>query len=250
LEKAALIIIDEVAMAPAPIFSILDTVLRRIYDAHGAPHPMFAGKVVLFGGDMRQLGPIPNDGQTMSQLHFRNSMAFAEAKLLQLNINMRTAADEIDFANFLRQVGEGTTQQHVKLPVSSVILDHDLVLTNSKLESLIDWTFGDNPSISGAKSAILTPLNRDCTKINNMVIESMSGEMFVALSEDSVLDDTSTNQLLANKDSTQHDDQEEPPTDGPDADPDTPDIPSPQVLKRFALLLSYFVSNVTSFIAD
>jgi hypothetical protein len=213
-------------MAPAPIFSILDTVLRRIYDAHGAPHPMFAGKVVLFGGDMRQLGPIPNDGQTMSQLHFRNSPAYSEAKLMQLNINMRTAPDEKEFADFLRQVGEGRTQQHVKLPVSSVILEHQLVLTNSKLENLIDWTFGDDPSVSGANSAILTPFNKDCTKINDMVVESLPGQEFVALSEDSVLDDTSTNQLLAKKTPSQDDDTT---AESQDADPDTPDIPSPQV---------------------
>jgi PIF1-like helicase len=195
LNKAALIIVDEVAMAPSPIFSILDTVMRRIYDAHGDHHPMFAGKVVLFGGDMRQLGPIPNDGQTMSQLHFRNTPAFAEATSIHLNINMRTASDEKDFAEFLRQVGEGRTPPRDGMMVGCVEIAHDLIIKD--LKSLINWTFGDDPSTSGASSAILTPYNKDCYKINKLVIDSLPGQGYQSLSEDSVIDDTSTNRLLA-----------------------------------------------------
>lgn len=197
LRQASLIIVDEVAMAPSTIFSIMDNLLRRIYDAPHDWQPMFAGKVVLFGGDMRQLGPIPSDGQTMGQLHFRNSPAFEEAELKTLDINMRTVAEEKNFATFLRQVGEGKTTRYTQLLKGCVRIEHSMVIADRKLETLIDWTFGSNPDVSGEKSAILTPFNRDCFKINKMIVDSMPGEAFRALSEDSVVDDCSTNRLMA-----------------------------------------------------
>lgn len=196
LERAALIIIDEVAMAPAMIFKILDKVLRRIYEAEEEFHPMFAGKVVLFGGDMRQLGPIPNDGQTMGQVHFRNSPAFEAAEVYSLDINMRTDADQLEFSKELRDVGEGTTKEHYAFPKGSVALRKDMVIQDSQLKTLIEWTFGDDPSVSGAACAILTPFNRDCFKVNKMIVDEMPGEVYRALSEDSVVDDCTTNKLM------------------------------------------------------
>lgn len=197
LREASLIIVDEVAMAPSTIFAILDKLLRRIYDAPHDWQPMFAGKVVLFGGDMRQLGPIANDGQTMGQLHFRNSPAFEEAQLKTLDENMRTNADEKDFALFLRDVGEGRMQRYTKIPKGCVLIDKEMVIEDRRLQTLIEWTFGSDPSESGASSAILTPFNKDCFKINDMIVKTMPGDYFRALSEDSIVDDTSTNRLLA-----------------------------------------------------
>jgi len=197
LKNAALILIDEVAMAPSTIFTILDNVLRRIYDAHASTDPMFAGQVLLFGGDLRQLGPIPSDGQTQEQLHFRNSPSFAEAKIFSLTVNKRTDESETDFAEFLQEVGEGRTKQFLGLPKDSVVIDPDMVITNFKLEKLIDWTFGDDPSTSGAMSAILTPFNMDCFKINKLIVDDLPGNLYTCLSEDSIVDDSSSNRLLA-----------------------------------------------------
>jgi PIF1-like helicase len=182
-------------MAPATIFAILDRVLRRIYDAHEPHYPMFAGKVVLFGGDMRQIGPIPNEGQTMSQLHFRNSPAFVEATKFSLKINMRTK-DELEFAGWLKKIGEGRTKRYPKIPPGSVVFRTANIVQDYKLKTLIDWTFGDNPTKSGKKSAILTPFNRDCSKINKAVVDSMPNKLHQLFSEDSIIDDTPSNSLM------------------------------------------------------
>lgn len=197
LKEASLIIIDEVAMSPAKVFELLDKVLRRIYNAHQDSDPMFAGKVVLFGGDMRQLGPIASDGQTMHQLHFRNTAAFEIARKFRLQQNMRTAPDEAEFAQWLQQIGEGNTVPIHGPPVGSVFIPANMVVTDYKLETLIDETFGSHPAVTGANRAILTPFNRDCFKINSLIVNKMiEGELVQAFSEDTVLDDSSTNKLL------------------------------------------------------
>lgn len=183
-------------MAPALIFDILDRLLRRICEAED-DGPMFAGKVILFGGDMRQLGPIPNDGQTMEQLHFRNSEAFAEAQIYSLGTNMRTLPEEVEFAKFLRDVGNGVATQKHDFYEDTVRFPKTMIVEDRQLSTLIKWTFGSKPSISGAKSAILTPFNKDCTLINKQIMENMPGKMYTMLSEDSVVDDSTSNRLLA-----------------------------------------------------
>lgn len=86
-----LVVIDEVAMAPSLIFKLLDEVLRRIKNVPDVP---FAGVPVLFGGDLRQLGPIPDVGQVMNEIHFRNSEAYHGCRILELTQNMRTGPGE------------------------------------------------------------------------------------------------------------------------------------------------------------
>lgn len=89
--------------------------------------------------------------------------------MLTLEQNMRTDADELDFANLLKKIGEGRQPTHPDLPENSFVVPKSWVLQSQKVEDLIQWTFGDDPSTAGENCAILTHLNKTCKEINNTV---------------------------------------------------------------------------------
>ena len=55
LNEASLIIWDEGPMAHKFCFEALDQSLRDIIKAKSSPHKIFGGKVMVFGGDFRQI---------------------------------------------------------------------------------------------------------------------------------------------------------------------------------------------------
>ncbi|XP_010419093.1 PREDICTED: ATP-dependent DNA helicase PIF3-like [Camelina sativa] len=118
--EASLIIWDEAPMMSKHCVESLDRSLSDI--RKGAGNRPFGGKVVVFGGDFRQVLPIiPNAGRAeicMSALNA--SYLLKHCKLLRLTKNMRllannlspTTAKEIkDFSEWILKVGDGKISQ-------------------------------------------------------------------------------------------------------------------------------------------
>ncbi|XP_065348692.1 ATP-dependent DNA helicase PIF1-like [Cloeon dipterum] len=198
IEQATLILMDEVSMAPNRAIEVGEILIREAKDTES--ESPFGGMPILFGGDLRQLSPICQPDETVEEIHFRNSRFLDRCHILQLNTNMRTDPDEREFADFIKSVGEGTHSSPPGLPALTLQIPDDWILPDNTLDNLIDWVFGDNPSITGQENAILTQLNDDCLKINEKILLKFPGDkpIVTILSEDSVFDDDPNNPIVAN----------------------------------------------------
>jgi len=185
-------------MADKNVVRIFNLLMRRIRGAEGFDDPPFGGVPILFGGDFRQLGPIPDKGRLMTEIHFRNSLEFTFCKRLSLTQNMRALPVEAKFAHFLKLIGEG--RQEVKrgynLPKDSIIIPEEWIIKSGLLKDLIEWVYGDNPVKTGVNRVILTHLNKDCNTVNDAVLLKINAPEMSLYSEDSVVDDDPSNPLV------------------------------------------------------
>jgi len=105
LRSVRLIIIDEVSMVSRSLIRRVDHVLRDVTSIN-AP---FGGKLVVFGGDFRQLLPVTR-GAPMP-VAAASSIRYADfwqaVHRLELTVNMRAINAAEDFVNWLPQVGNG-----------------------------------------------------------------------------------------------------------------------------------------------
>jgi len=198
LAEADFFICDEITMADRNVVRIFNSLMRRIRGAEGYGDPPFGGVPVLFGGDFRQLGPIPDKGRLMTEIHFRNSLEFTYCKILSLTQNMRALPAEAKFAHFLKLIGEGrqAVKRGYKLPKDSIIIPEEWVIKSGLLKDLIEWVYGDNPVETAINRVILTHLNKDCNVVNDAVLSKINAPEINLYSEDSVVDDDPQNPLV------------------------------------------------------
>jgi hypothetical protein len=103
--EASLIIWDEVAMTRRQAVKTLDRLLREIT---GFDLP-FGVKIIVFGGDFRQVLPVVPRG-TRAQICDAPLLRFYvwnDIKIIQLKQNMR-ALNDVWFSQFLLRIGDGT----------------------------------------------------------------------------------------------------------------------------------------------
>ena len=101
----------------------------------------FGGIVVVFGGDPHQILPVVHHGDQCKivQACIHSSALWEEIQQLNLTINMRLKPDEVDFAKYLLQLGNGTTLVHSEIGEDMVkIPQQDLV---DSTDELIDKVF-------------------------------------------------------------------------------------------------------------
>jgi hypothetical protein len=99
---------------------------------------------------------------------------------------MRTG-DELDFAQWLKQVGENTLPSPQGMRPGFIPFDKSWMVTS--IPELISSIFGCNPSESGANKAIVAWTNKDVNMINNLILEVIDGPPMEFPSEDSVVED-------------------------------------------------------------
>ncbi|KAL4436595.1 hypothetical protein ABPG75_003734 [Micractinium tetrahymenae] len=199
LRQAALLIWDEAPMAHRHAFEALDRTLR---DLTGRDLP-FGGKVLVAGGDFRQILPVVRRASApqIVAASLCRSALWPHFTRLRLTQNMRVeslrgsdgaAADDLaSFANYLLEVGEGRVPPH---PDTDYIPVPERLLTPSQQPSdLIAAVFGDLAQYQGdgldlVDRAILTPLNEMVDSLNNECMSRFPGEERCYLSVDSVRD--------------------------------------------------------------
>nr|GFA16207.1 ATP-dependent DNA helicase PIF1-like [Tanacetum cinerariifolium] len=114
LGKTKLIIWDEAPMMNKHCFEALDRTLRDILCVSNIP---FGGKVIVFGGDFRQILPVITGGtrQDIVNASFNSSYLWDHINVLKLTKNMRlknssgsSNNDDIkEFADWILKVGDG-----------------------------------------------------------------------------------------------------------------------------------------------
>ncbi|XP_021754569.1 ATP-dependent DNA helicase PIF2-like isoform X1 [Chenopodium quinoa] len=193
IKETTLIIWDEASMANKQNLESLDLLLQDICDSD----VIFGGKVIVFGGDFRQVLPVvPNKTiREAVEASVVSSYIWQHLRRFRLTENLR-AREDPSFCQFLLALGNGELQtmesDFVELPpqiVQTFQPDAD------PIDELLESSFPElgsgalDPQIF-SRRAVLTPINDDVDTINSFMIERFLGQAISYTSYDSVLDDS------------------------------------------------------------
>ncbi|KAK4394705.1 ATP-dependent DNA helicase RRM3 [Sesamum angolense] len=193
LRRSKLFIWDEAPMAKRWAIENVDKLLK---DVMGNDQD-FGGKVVVFGGDFRQVLPVVPKAtihQTISASLVR-SYLWTRMKTFRLTINMR-AKNDTEFSEFLLRVGNGEeptdTEGNIRIPEEMIVkYDNE----EDSIKRLIRAIF---PSLNTRAHsadymtgrAILAAKNEHVDRLNETLISLFPGEEKIFNSFDEAVDDT------------------------------------------------------------
>ncbi|XP_029670107.1 ATP-dependent DNA helicase PIF1-like [Formica exsecta] len=167
LKKINIFIWDEAPMAPRYALEIMDRTLRDIMN-NNLP---FDGKIIVLGGDFRQLLPIKIHGTRCEivNLSIKFSPNWKHFISFSLTENMRVLPEETEFAKFILDLGDGIlndSNDNIQLP------DYCIAPISA---DIVEDIYGDliqNKEFNKmAKCAILSARNADVEEINKRVVE-------------------------------------------------------------------------------
>ena len=189
-----LLIIDEVTMGDKWIYEALDRSLQDIRK----DGRLFGGITVLFAGDWRQTLPIVPRGSRSQIINccLKNSYIWEKTEVFTLHENMRAnlagSTEAKDFSDFLLSVGDGTLSDEDGM----IQLESTYFSKSNNLADFCDEIFsGINNGLSEVDGkAILCPTNAEVKEVNKIVLSKLDGETIQYLSNDNVLDDTTSHQ--------------------------------------------------------
>ncbi|KAF8088667.1 LOW QUALITY PROTEIN: hypothetical protein N665_0532s0030 [Sinapis alba] len=203
LDKTDLIIWDEAPMAHRHAFETLDRTLRDLQfrkNPEAADKP-FGGKTVVLGGDFRQILPVIPQGSRHDtvQASISKSYLWQFAQIHSLSINMSLKQADIEFANWILEVGNGTaatvaTEGRSEEEADQVIIDDRFMVPRSDHphESISDAAYPNfvNNYLNRAyltERAILAPTNAIAHEINSYLLSKVPSVEKEYLSSDSVV---------------------------------------------------------------
>uniref|UniRef100_A0A914HAT8 ATP-dependent DNA helicase n=1 Tax=Globodera rostochiensis TaxID=31243 RepID=A0A914HAT8_GLORO len=192
LRALELLIIDEISIANKNVINYVDKLLRSIDVANQEKH--FGGKIVVFGGDWKQLLPVAEssgapglDNVNLSYwLSVKTTPWFTNGlvNIHRLTVNMRVTGNQEDYRRTLKTWGTGVTVRTAATDDRRrpyVQLCPSLCLSSE--EALIEFVFGDalkDPLANIEQlrgTAILCPLNKDTFKLNAELMTRISNSM-------------------------------------------------------------------------
>ncbi|KAM0899408.1 hypothetical protein ACQ4PT_021282 [Festuca glaucescens] len=209
VRSASLIIWDEALMTHRRCFEALDRSLRDVRSEEDASLALvpFGGKVVVLGGDLRQILPVVEGGvrsQTVNAA-ITSSFLWSFAKILELKENMRLKAPSLDaqsqcelsdFGDWILDVGNGTVPASCRLDESEptwIELPLDVLIMSgaNKIQAIIHVVYTDFASMYKDTAylcarAILSPTNDVCNEINDVMLSMVPGEQREYFSYDCV----------------------------------------------------------------
>ena len=197
IRLTTLIIWDEAPMAHRYTFESVDRTFRDLTEVDEP----FGGKIIVMGGDFRQILPVVIRGTRAHIINacIKSSYLWKFVNVMHLTVNMRIQDDEQkQFVDYLLKIGEGKEIVHdnigedmIKLP-DKIIFDknNSIELFISKLFYNLDDNYKNRRGyVDYIKNrAILTPKNEDVDSINEQIINIFPGDARVFLSADSVED--------------------------------------------------------------
>ncbi|KAK9058181.1 hypothetical protein SSX86_023021 [Deinandra increscens subsp. villosa] len=179
IRSSKIIIWDEASMAKRQAIEAVD---RTLQDIIGVKLP-FGGKIMVMGGDFRQVLPVIKRG-TRAQIvdaSLRMSPLWSLTRVMRLSINMRALNDPW-FSDFLLRVGDGTEESiegsFIRIPDDMTIPS---AIRENSIKELIDAIF---PSLQEnmhssdyiISRAILSTKNESVDEINDEMVEIFEGE--------------------------------------------------------------------------
>ncbi|GAU19169.1 hypothetical protein TSUD_89340 [Trifolium subterraneum] len=175
-------------MAHRYTFEALERTLRDVMSSYKNSNSIFGGKVIVFGGDFRQILPVVPRGSRSDIVHasINASKIWDHCKVLTLTQNMRLqqngTTDEIkEFSKWLLKVGEGKLAvpndgyAEVDIPKELLILDYDepiAAIVQSTYPNLIG-NFNSQPYLKSR--AILASTIEVVDQINTYVLGLVPG---------------------------------------------------------------------------
>ncbi|XP_002449443.2 uncharacterized protein LOC8071841 [Sorghum bicolor] len=192
LRRASLIIWDEVAMTKRQCVETLDRSLQDIMEC-ALP---FGGKVIVFGGDFRQVLPVVTRGTRaqVTDATLQRSYLWDKIRKIRLSRNMRAQSDPW-FSEYLLRIGNGTEEtigdDYVRLPDDIVIGYTDTEVAVNQLIQDVFPSLEEHATSAAYMSsrAILSTKNDHVDRLNAMMIERFPGDEKVYHSFDTVVDD-------------------------------------------------------------
>ncbi|KAK7360203.1 hypothetical protein VNO77_02185 [Canavalia gladiata] len=200
--RAKLIIWDEAPMTHKYCFEAVDRTFRdiiRFSNPHSFNKP-FGGKVIVFGGDFRQILPVIPKGSRQDVVHtsINSSYLWEFYEVLTLTKNMRlqngssnTEKEDLStFSNWILSIGDGSIGDENEDSIN-VDIPPELIIKDSchPIQCIVESTypnFLDNvndPSFF-QNCAILAPTNEIVNAVNDYMLSLMSGESRTYLSFD------------------------------------------------------------------
>jgi ATP-dependent DNA helicase PIF1 len=173
---------------------VFEAVDRTLRDITGIDKP-FGGKVILMGGDFRQVLPVvprANRGQVVAACLNRSQRIWRHVHVMKLHLNMRVqrllqdgdaanAQRQQQFADWLKGIGEGTERVYEVHGEEAIRIPDDVCCggKDGTVDDLIEEIYGNLMTIhdDAARTeyiisrAILTTLNEDVDKINKKIGE-------------------------------------------------------------------------------
>ncbi|KAK9684322.1 hypothetical protein RND81_10G202200 [Saponaria officinalis] len=209
LQQTSLIIRDEAPMDHRFAFEALDRTLRDIVGSKDsdASSKLFGGKVVLLGGDFRQVLPIvPKGGrQDVVQASINRSYIWKSCKVFLLKTSMRVRDVENEdekiktnkkFNEWLLAMGDGrldTKAESQENEPTWIKIPDEYVYGTGKIniQNVVDKIYPNFLTKSKDDKylrdrAILTPLNEDAERINDFMVDLMPGDYKVYKSCDEI----------------------------------------------------------------
>ncbi|XP_058775057.1 uncharacterized protein LOC131649304 [Vicia villosa] len=202
LRQTKLIIWDEAPMAHKHAFEALDRTLKDVMSTYSNSKDVFGGKVVVFGGDFRQILPVVPRGSRSDIVHsaINASYIWRSVQVLTLTQNMRLQSgpnehekkEIADFSKWLLQIGEGKLSEpndgfaDIELPPELLITDYDdpiVAIVNSTYPDFI-LHYQSNDYLKSR--AILASTLEVVDQINDHVLDLMPGEIKDYYSSNSV----------------------------------------------------------------
>ncbi|XP_065642205.1 uncharacterized protein LOC124814644 [Hydra vulgaris] len=182
LRQISLYLLDEASMIPKYALSAIDKLLQDICN-NSFP---FGGKVILMGGDFRQILPVVKRGRPAEviELCLKCSEYWQYVQRFSLTVNMRVQIEEEEFSQWLLKLGSGTLPVKPEDPLRRCIkIPEQCFLSDNK--SIEEKIFGVAEEANYAKRAILTPTNVDSLAIYEEVLHRLLGDVKTYLSSDS-----------------------------------------------------------------
>ncbi|XP_052626960.1 uncharacterized protein LOC128133528 [Lactuca sativa] len=194
IRKTSLIIWDEAPMVHKHAFEALDRTFKDLLRCVNSTisNIPFGGKVIVFGGDFRQILPVVPGGsrQNIVNASLSSSYLWEHCKVHRLTKNMRLTVGRDqsdigkirDFANWLLDIGEGKlggpNDGETIIDIPDDILIND---SHDPIGSLIEFVY---PSILENYSdinyfqerAILAPKNEVVQEINDRLLKKFPGD--------------------------------------------------------------------------
>ncbi|CAH0562908.1 unnamed protein product [Brassicogethes aeneus] len=205
IKNAKLIVWDEAPMSSKYAITLVNNYLR---DLMQKPRRPMGGKIVIFGGDFRQILPVVPHGHRTQIIatSLKASPLWPLMRKCQLHENIRAGPDQREFSEWLLRLGDGKLP-HVKINnANDETIPKDLIeipkqcLINT-FEQLCKTVFGErfqHASTTGDRT-ILCPTNLSVNEINNYVLNNLPGEEKVYVSIEKY-DNVEGDELYVNQD--------------------------------------------------
>ncbi|XP_071712983.1 uncharacterized protein [Rutidosis leptorrhynchoides] len=204
LNESKLIIWDEAPMQHRHCVEAFDRTMNDIIRSDNRDKA-FGGKVVVFGGDFRQILPVITKGTRSETVHasLHSSELWRECKVLKLTKNMRLLncvshsdlMEVREFAQWILDIGEGK----INLPndgEADVQFPEEVLIRSNydPIESIVNSLYPSlhqelgNPSYFQERD-VLAPTNEEVDAINELVLSKISDSERVYYSSDTLFPD-------------------------------------------------------------